>query len=80
MLELSWRCVLVYEAQYFYINPILMCCNFSFCLFMLNTVTMKTVDVTNLDPLRNFLIHIQEIDAGIAAQEWRKIHSIYVYI
>jgi hypothetical protein len=41
---------------------------------------MKTVDVTNLDPLRNFLIHIQEIDAGIAAQEWRKIHSIYVYI
>jgi len=37
---------------------------------------MKTVDVTNSDQLRIFLVHIQEIDAGIAAQEWRTIHSI----
>jgi len=47
---------------------------------MLNTVTMKTVEVTNLDPLRNVLVHVQKIDARIAAQEWKKIHSIYVYI
>lgn len=41
---------------------------------------MKIADVTSLDPLRSFLVHIQEIDAGIAAQEWRTAHSIYVYI
>jgi hypothetical protein len=40
---------------------------------------MKTVDVANLDPLRNFLVHIQEIDAGIAAQEWRAIHSMFMF-
>jgi len=39
---------------------------------------MKTVDVSNLDQLRNFLVHIHETETGIAAQEWRKIHSIYV--
>jgi hypothetical protein len=37
---------------------------------------MKTVDVTNLDPLRILLVQIQEIDAGIAAQEWRKMHYL----
>jgi hypothetical protein len=41
---------------------------------------MKTVDVTNLDQLRNILIHTQEIGARIVAQDWRTIHSIYVYI
>jgi hypothetical protein len=41
---------------------------------------MKNVDVTNLGPLRIILVHIQEIDAGIAAQEWRTVHSIYVYV
>jgi hypothetical protein len=64
----------------FYKIPILMCCNFTFDIFLLltNTVAMKTVNVTSLDPLRNFLVHIQEIDAEIAAQAWKAMHSIYV--
>jgi hypothetical protein len=60
----------VYEAQYFYKMPILMCYSFIFDIcFNLNKVTMKTVDFTNLDPLRNCLFRIQEIEAGIADQE-----------
>jgi hypothetical protein len=58
----------------------LMCYNFIFDIcFNLNTVTMKTV-ITSLDPLRNFLVHIQEIDAGIAAQEWRATLYLILYL
>jgi len=46
---------------------------------MLNTVTMKTVEVTNLDPLRNVLVHVQKTDARIAAQEWKK-NTLYLRV